>query len=105
VEGAKEALTIRLGDCLTLDELSQELFTSPYHLARVFRAATGFSVHGYLTHLRLRTGFDRIRAGQGGIAEIGLFVGYRSPSHFTASFRRAFGLTPSDLTAAVPGAA
>jgi AraC-like DNA-binding protein len=100
VEGAKEVLTTRMAEPVSLDDLARGLFTSPYHLARLFRAATGFSVHGYLMHLRLRTGLERMQAGAGGIGEVGLGLGYRSHSHFTASFRRAFGLTPSRMLAA-----
>lgn len=97
VEGAKEILVDRMADRVSLDELAGGLYTTPYHLARVFRAATGFSVHGYLMQLRLRTGFERIQAEAEDIGWVGRAVGYRSHSHFTASFRRAFGLSPSRL--------
>jgi AraC family transcriptional regulator len=96
-EEAKEVLTSQMAERISLDDLASSLLTSPYHLARLFRAATGFSVHGYLVHLRLRTGLDRIQEVSGDIGDIGLTLGYKSHSHFTASFRRAFGLTPSEV--------
>jgi AraC family transcriptional regulator len=95
VEGAKEILVDGMAEMVSLDELGRRLYTSPYHLARVFRATTGFSVHGYLTQLRLRTGLDRIHDGRDDIGRVGRSVGFRSHSHFTASFRRVFGLAPS----------
>jgi AraC family transcriptional regulator len=98
VEEAKITLTSRMAEPVSLDDLSRTLHTSPYHLARLFRSATGFSVHGYLTHLRLRTGLERIQ-GHETIGEVGLGVGFSGHSHFTAAFRRAFGLTPSALLA------
>ena len=94
-EGTKELLIDRMAERLSLDDVARTLYTTPYHLARVFRAATGFSVHGYLMHLRLRTGFDRLQSEPDGIGQVGRAVGYGSHSHFTASFRRAFGLAPS----------
>ena len=97
VEGAKEVLVDRMAETVSLDGLARRLYTSPYHLARVFRANTGFSVHGYLTQLRLRTGLDRIQEDRDDIGRVGRAVGFRSHSHFTASFRRAFGLPPSRL--------
>jgi AraC family transcriptional regulator len=97
VEEAKAVLTSRMGEGISLDDLAAGLYTSPYHLARLFRTATGFSVHGYLIHLRLRTGLDRIQRTPGEIGEVGLALGYKSHSHFTASFRLAFGLTPSEV--------
>jgi AraC-like DNA-binding protein len=42
-----------LGERLALGEIVSALCTSKYHLTRVFRAATGFSLHGYRNQLRL----------------------------------------------------
>jgi AraC family transcriptional regulator len=105
VEEAKAVLTSRMGERISIDDLARHVYTSPYHLARLFRAGTGFSVHGYLTQLRLRTGLDRIQGRHGGIGEVGLMLGFSSHSHFTASFRRAFGLTPSAALAPSPALA
>ena len=106
VEEAKVALISRMAEGVSLDDLAGLVYTSPYHLARVFRATTGFSVHGYLTQLRLRTGFDRMQDRtqdtRGAISEMGSMLGFSSHSHFTASFRRAFGLTPSAALASTP---
>jgi AraC family transcriptional regulator len=101
VEGAKEILVDRMADRVSLDDLAGFLYTTPYHLARVFRAATGFSVHGYLVQLRLRTGFDSMRPDADDIGQVGRALGYRSHSHFTASFRRTFGMAPSRLPGAI----
>jgi AraC-like DNA-binding protein len=97
IEETKVALTDRMARGVSLDELAGDVHTSPFHLARVFRAGTGFSVHGYLTHLRLRSGLDRLRwaEDEAGVGRVAFAVGYATHSHFTASFRRAFGLTPS----------
>jgi AraC family transcriptional regulator len=95
VEETKEILTARMAQRLSLDEVARVVHSSPYHLARLFRAATGFSVHGYLTHLRLRTGLEWIEGTSEEIGEVGLRLGFSSHSHFTAAFRRAFGLAPS----------
>jgi AraC-like DNA-binding protein len=101
VEGAKEILVDRMADRVSLDELAGCLYTTPYHLARGFREATGFSVHGYLVQLRLRTGFDRLGQDAEDIGRVGRALGYRSHSHFTVSFRRTFGLAPSRLAASI----
>jgi AraC family transcriptional regulator len=104
VEEAKEILTSRVAERLSLDGLANSLHTSPYHLARIFRGATGFSVHGYLVNLRLRMGMEGIHERRGEIGDVGLGFGFSSHSHFTASFRRAFGLTPSGMLSFPPGA-
>jgi AraC family transcriptional regulator len=101
VEETKVRLTDGMAEGVSLDEAARRVHTSAFHLARVFRSETGFSVHGYLTHLRLRTGLDRLQWSEdpGTVGRIGLDVGYATHSHFTASFRRAFGLTPSAVMA------
>ncbi|MDP4133721.1 MAG: AraC family transcriptional regulator [Bacillota bacterium] len=38
---------------LSLSELSDEFFVSKYHLCRIFKAATGYTVNGYVSHKRI----------------------------------------------------
>jgi AraC family transcriptional regulator len=46
---------------------------------------------------RLRAALDEVLASSRGITDIGIGLGFSSHSHFTAAFRRAFGVTPSGL--------
>jgi AraC-like DNA-binding protein len=92
-ERVKELLATRLGDRLTLGDLAAELGTSPYHLARAFRAATGNSIHQYRIQLRVRTALLRLRDDID-LCSLGLELGFATHSHFTETFRRAFGLPP-----------
>jgi AraC-like DNA-binding protein len=92
-ERVKELLAERLGDRLTLAELARELGTSPYHLARAFRAATGSSIHQYRIQLRVRTALLRLRDDVD-LCTLGLDLGFATHSHFTETFRRVFGLPP-----------
>ena len=74
------------------------LYVSPFHLARVFRARTGFSLSGYVHGLRLRRAVDRLAAEPDvDLSRLALELGYCSPSHFTDRFRAAFGRPPSAL--------
>jgi AraC-like DNA-binding protein len=95
VEDAKALLTARFTEHLTLDELGRAVNVSPFHLARSFRRHTGYTLHEYRTHLRLRAAFERLAAGDEDVAVIARAVGFSSHSHLTASFRRAFGVPPS----------
>jgi AraC family transcriptional regulator len=96
VEGAKAMMASRVGDRLPLEEIAGALHISPYHLARVFRAETGYSVHDYLTNLRVREGLVRLADGaRSDIAALGADLGFSSHSHFTAAFRGAMGVVPS----------
>ena len=81
----------------SLAELARKLLTSPFHLARVFRAETGFTLAGYRQALRLRAALERLPENDRDLSALALELGFSSHSHFTASFTREFGVPPSAL--------
>ena len=95
VEHAKVLLAARLGDPIRLAEVGRAAGVSPFCLCRTFKAATGTTLHAYRDRLRLQHALERVASGED-LTKVGLAVGYSSHSHFTAAFRRAFGLTPSE---------
>lgn len=97
VEETKALLSRRVSENLSLKDIAAEAHTSPFHLARIFRARTGFAVHEYQNQLRLRLSLERIFEPGVDLTSIALEFGYASHSHFTDSFRRAFKTPPSRL--------
>jgi AraC-like DNA-binding protein len=97
-EAAKELLVQRMTAPPSLRELATALSVSPFHLARVFRSRTGFSLSGYVHGLRLRRAVDRLAAEPDvELSRLALDLGYCSPSHFSDRFRATFGSPPSAL--------
>ncbi|MFL5965025.1 MAG: helix-turn-helix domain-containing protein [Gaiellaceae bacterium] len=94
VETTKAQLTRAPTRRVTLGGLAREVHASPFHLARVFRERTSFSIHGYQTQLRLRLALDRLHDGAE-LSSLALDLGFSSHSHFTTAFGNAFGLPPS----------
>jgi AraC-like DNA-binding protein len=95
-EDVRAAIAVHLSERLTLDGLANMVGASPYHLARVFRAQTGKSLHGYRDELRLRTSLPLVTELPGrDLTWVALELGYASPSHFSDRFRRLFGAPPS----------
>jgi AraC-like DNA-binding protein len=99
VEDAKHLLAARLDERIGLAELAAALHVSPFHLARLFRRRTGFSLHVYRLQLRLRTALERVLDGERDLALLACELGFASHSHLTDSFRRSFGVPPSRLRA------
>jgi AraC-like DNA-binding protein len=95
VERARLAVAERLGERLTLPELGTLLDTSPFQLARRFRTATGSSIHGYRTTLRVRTALSRVEAGERDLTGLALDLGFVDHSHLTNVVRRHAGRPPS----------
>lgn len=99
IQDAKAFLARHFQQRLTLSQIAAAVFTSPYHLSRIFRDYTGSTIHTYLNQIRLHTSLELVAAPDLGLSEIALSLGYSSHSHFTHAFRRAFGQTPSQVRA------
>lgn len=94
-EEAKLELAASLKGSVGLQELGRKLGQSPFHLARIFRQETGYSLHEYRQQLRLRMGLERLHDSAGSLTALALDLGFVSHSHFTTAFRREFGMPPS----------
>jgi AraC-like DNA-binding protein len=77
--------------------VARAVHASPFHLARVFRERAGVPIHRYLTRLRLRAAIERLADGADDLTALALDLGFSSHGHFTDTFRREFGRTPSDV--------
>jgi AraC family transcriptional regulator len=84
-----------LNQQLTLPDLSAVVQMSPYHFARLFKQSTGVPPHRFVVEQRIARASALLREPQLSIGEVGRLVGFRTPSHFTAAFRRMTGITPS----------
>jgi AraC-like DNA-binding protein len=80
-----------------LTPIAQSVGTSVFHLCRVFRRETGLSIHAYRTQLRLRHALEAMDRRDADLLALALGVGYSGHSHFTAAFRKHFGLSPSQV--------
>jgi len=95
VEDARELLAARFTEDLSLGEVSCEVGASPFHLSRLFRDHTGRTIHAHRNDLRLRASLDRF--GDRDLSSVAADLGFSSHSHFTAAFRRSFGIAPSEV--------
>ncbi len=97
-EDAKAAIMGSLFENEDVTSLSRRLAVSPFHLCRRFREATGRTLHDYRREMRLRQSLILSDRYRGKLSALALDLGFHSHSHFTAAFRRAFGIRPSALT-------
>ena len=80
---------------MSLDALAGRIGVSPWHLCRVFRAATGTSLHAFRVDLRLRIALERLEKPGADLSRLAHELGFSSHSHFTATMRTRLGRTPS----------
>jgi AraC family transcriptional regulator len=91
-----ETMNQRLADDFSLAHLAQVAELSEYHFSRMFKRATGLSPSQYFIRLRMNRARQLLLETDRSVIDIGLEVGYSSPSHFSQVFRREIGVTPSD---------
>jgi AraC-like DNA-binding protein len=93
---AREILLANLECPPSVLELAQQVGVSDRTLQRGFRELFGKTVFGYLTEQRMELAEQWLRQGNCTIAEIATRAGYSNPGHFTAAFKRKFGITPRE---------
>lgn len=84
-----------------LADLAAAVGISTFQLCRQFRAATGSTVHRYLTRLRLGQALELLEGGVEDLSGLAFDLGFSSHSHFTSAFRSEFGSTPSAFRGAI----
>lgn len=97
-EAVKAVLAACYSRPITLERIARTLEVSPYHMNRVFRRQSGQTPHAYLTQLRVRAALARLGDGEA-LIDVAAHCGFSSHSHFSATFRRIFGATPSGIRA------
>lgn len=88
-------ITQHLGDDLSIDKISDKFYISKYHMMRIFKAETGYSVHQYIMEKRILKARDLIISGEPAMAA-SLESGFHDYSTFCKAFRKATGKLPSD---------
>ena len=96
VDRAKELIASGYAGALSLTVIAREVGMSTFHFARVFRELEGQPPHRYLTGVRLSEAAARLREGAS-VTDACFAVGFGSLSHFVTSFRRHYGVRPSEL--------
>lgn len=91
------ALTTRPEEHWTLARLARQVHASPFHLARSFRTALGEPIHQYLLRARLARALEAVLDSGEDLTGIALGLGFATPSHFSAAFRKAYGVSASAL--------
>lgn len=85
----------------TLDQLADAACLSVNHFIRAFHQQTGVTPHRHVVLRRLERGITLLKMPGKSVAEVADGVGFATPAHFVATFRRTIGVTPGAFQAAV----
>jgi AraC-like DNA-binding protein len=97
VEATKLIISRSLSHLPSLEALAASVHCSPFHLSRIFRRTTGLALRQYIRQLRTRLAAEQLRRGHPDLTSLALDLGFCDHSHFTNTFRREWGISPSRL--------
>jgi AraC-like DNA-binding protein len=84
---------------LTVMTVAETVNMSESAFAHLFKEITGTAPYQFLQQARLERARVLLASRNASVAEIARAVGYTSPSHFSAAFRRRYGTSPRSLLA------
>lgn len=93
ITGITAYLTENLSLPLSLDEIANRFYISKYHLCRIFKASTGLTMNGYITHKRLMLVKDLCKSGMN-LNHASIEAGFSEYSSFYRAYMKEFGCNP-----------
>ena len=80
---------------ISLEELAEVSFFSPFHFHRIFVAITGESVNNFTNRIRLEKVAKFLKFSDKPISDIAFESGFSSSSTLSRTFKKHFGISPS----------
>ncbi|GGH18783.1 response regulator [Paenibacillus segetis] len=82
---------------LKVEDVAKHLYIQPRYLLKIFKQELGISVSDYIFEMRMQRAKDLLVSGHNlRLTDIAEMVGYSDPGHFSKSFKRNTGLSPSE---------
>ena len=97
LERVKEFLHDSFASPPHLEELARAVGVHPTHLTRVFRQFERCTVGDYIRKVRIEYARQRMISSYDPLVEIALAAGFADQTHFTRSFKRLTGMTPTEF--------
>ncbi|AOP33202.1 hypothetical protein A0128_04630 [Leptospira tipperaryensis] len=80
----------------SIEELSEKIGLSPSRLAHLFKEEVGIPIRFFRTWFRLKAAILFIKNGSS-VTEAAVNAGFYDSSHFSNTFRKMFGFSPTDM--------
>lgn len=77
-----------------LDDIADSVGCSKFHICRLFKQYTGFTIVDYLTSCRMEKAKGLLKESNNSIKQISALVGYTDPNYFTWTFKKSEGVSP-----------
>jgi AraC-like DNA-binding protein len=101
---ARDLADVRFGEAVTVEDMARAVGLSVAHFSREFTRTFGETPHRYLLTRRLERAASLLRTTDRRVADVCFLVGLGSVGSFTTSFRRMFGMSPTQYRRSFPPA-
>lgn len=95
VSAIKELMSESLSKPMSLLDLANRFYVSPFTISRWFHAETGVPLRLYMQRLRLRRALMYMLDEKRSLTAIAIELGFYDESHFSKAFHAEFGLPPA----------
>lgn len=76
--------------------IAESLGISGDHLSHLFKKETDYTVMAYITRYRMRAAMKLLDDCRNKVYEVAEMVGYKDITHFSSTFKKIVGMTPSE---------
>ena len=81
---------------ISVGSIAAHLGISEGHLSHTFKKETDYTLLNYLTRYRIHKSMELLRGGKLKVYEVAERVGYRDITHFSSTFKKVVGISPSE---------
>lgn len=90
-----------IGECyndpnISVGSIARHLGISEGHLSHIFKKETDYTLLNYLTRYRVHRAMELLKDCRMKVYEVAEQVGYRDITHFSATFKKLAGISPSE---------
>ncbi len=78
---------------VTVCQIAKQMNMSRSYISKIFKAYSGFSIHEYLTFVRMNKAKYYLEINKN-VSETAYLCGYSEPSNFSRMFKKFFGVSP-----------
>lgn len=81
---------------ISLDDIAKELFITKEHLSRLFKKEMGITISEYIINTKITEAKTLLKQTDYNILDIAVLLNFANSSHFSNSFKKVTGFSPSD---------
>lgn len=96
MRAVREMLHESYTESISLGEIAKKVDVHETHLARAFRKRHGCTLGEYVRRLRVDAAALELKTSDKPVVQIAADTGFYDQAHFCRTFKRAYGLSPSD---------